>query len=50
MGYIGFLMFMIGGAGMDGNRMVLAGIMVIAGLGLIAIDGHRKSFCNNRPK
>ena len=50
MGYIGFLMFMLGASAVDGDRMVLAGIMTIVGLVLIAIDGKRKSFSPNRPK
>lgn len=50
LGYIGFLMLVIGAAGVDGNRMILAGIMALTGLGLIAIDEKRKSFAPSRPK
>ena len=50
MGYIGFLMLVIGASGIEGDRMVLAGIIALAGLGLIAIDCKRKSFADHRPK
>ena len=50
MGYIGFLMFMLGASAVDGDRMVLAGIISIAGLGLIAIDSKIKNFADHRPK
>lgn len=51
MGYIGFLMLVIGAAGIDGNRMILAGIIALTGLGLIAISGQKeKSSAHHRPR
>lgn len=37
MGYIGFTLFLIGGAAMDGNQIVAA-VLALAGITLVYID------------
>lgn len=39
MGYIGFVMFLIGGAAVDGNQIVAA-VLTLAGMALVYVDYH----------
>lgn len=51
MGYVGFLMFIIGAAGIDGNNMIAAGIIALVGLALLAITAIKEnSSAPNRGK
>ena len=36
MEYVGFIMFVIGASGMDGNRPLVAGVMAVVGVLLMA--------------
>ena len=41
MGYIGFVMFLIGGAAMDSNQIVAA-VLTLAGLALVYVDSKQE--------
>lgn len=43
MGYIGFLMLLIGAAGVDGNNMLASGIIALIGLVLLAITSVKEN-------
>lgn len=43
MKYIGFLLFVIGAAGMDGNNMLMSGIIALAGLAIIGITAQKEN-------
>lgn len=42
MQYIGYLMFVIGAAGMDSPNMVVPAVMVLSGLGILAVSALRE--------
>ena len=42
MQYIGFLMFAIGAAGMDSPNMAVPAVMVLSGLGILAVSALRE--------
>ena len=51
MGYIGFLLFLLGAGGMDSPNRLVPAIMVLVGLALVGIEAIKeKSFSPNRPK
>lgn len=43
MEYIGFLMMVIGAAGIDGNNMLMSGIIALAGLAIIGITAQKEN-------
>ena len=49
MGYIGFLLFMIGAAGLDGNNMLAAGITALIGLALLAFTSIKENSSTHIP-
>ena len=49
MEYIGFLMMVIGAAGMDGNNMLMSGIIALAGLAIIRITAHKEKSFTQQP-
>lgn len=49
MGYIGFLLIILGAGGMDSN-IIAAAIMMFAGLGLCLIESRKEETAHRRPK
>ena len=43
MEYIGFLMMVIGAAGIDGNNMLMSGIIALAGLVIMGITAQKEN-------
>ena len=43
MEYIGFLMMVIGAAGIDGNNMLMSGIIALAGLSIVGITAQKEN-------
>ena len=51
LGYIGFLMFLLGAGGMDSPNRTVPVIMIIVGLAFVGISALiEKSHCTHRPK
>ena len=51
MGYLGFILFLIGAGGVDSENMIIPAVMVLVGLGLIALNYLKeKSFAQHRGK
>ena len=46
---LGFIILMLGCAGMDGSNMVLSGIMVLVGLALIGIAAKNENSSTHIP-
>ena len=49
MEYIGFLMMVIGAAGIDGNNMLMSGIIALAGLAIIGITAKKENSSTHIP-
>lgn len=50
MEYIGFALFLIGGAGMDSESILIPAIMVLVGLTILYLSAKREYPHESRPK
>lgn len=53
MGYLGFLLLLLGAGGMDNENLMIPAVFVLVGLALVVVENlvqKRKAIANNRPK